>query len=105
MVESIAQYWTDAGIETRSKEVTSDEYRASQGANELDVHVWQKGSPESTLQSGISSFIVPFGGFFSLRNGMLWERYNLTDGAEGIEPPAWTKELEEAANRQKIRNC
>lgn len=91
--ESVAQYWSDAGIQTTIKEVTSDEYRAAQSANELDVTAWQNGRPAATMQGNIDRLVVPFGSFFHQRNGMLWDRYINTDGAEGIKPPAWTEEL------------
>lgn len=37
MNELFAQYLDDVGINVQLKEVTSDEYRASQAANDLDL--------------------------------------------------------------------
>ena len=34
VAELVAQHWTDVGIPTTIREVTSDEYRAAQAANE-----------------------------------------------------------------------
>ena len=45
VVELVAQNWADVGIQTTVKEVTPDEYRAAQSANELDVMMWQRGQP------------------------------------------------------------
>jgi peptide/nickel transport system substrate-binding protein len=95
--ESVAQYWSDAGIQTSIKEVTSDEYRAAQSANELDVTAWNNGRPAATMQGNIDRLVVPFGSFFHQRNGMMWERFKNTNGAEGIEPPVWTSELADLA--------
>lgn len=95
--ESVAQYWSDAGIQTTIKEVTSDEYRAAQSANELDVTAWNNGRPAAIMQGNIDRLVVPFGSFFHQRNGMLWERYTNTNGAEGVKPPAWTEELAKLA--------
>ncbi|MCV6576982.1 MAG: ABC transporter substrate-binding protein [Cohaesibacter sp.] len=95
--ESVAQYWTSAGIKTNVKEVTSDEYRAAQSANELDVTAWKNGRPAALMQGNIDRFVVPFGTFFHQRNGVLWDRYNTSGGKEGVQPPAWTKELEDTA--------
>lgn len=95
VMETVAQNWKDVGIETNIKEVTTDEYRAAQSANELDVMVGSKGRPAGLLQGNADQFLIPFGSFFNIRNGMLWNRYIETGGAEGIEPPAWTVELEE----------
>ena len=44
-VELVARYFNEVGVKTTFKEVTPDEYRGSQAANQLDVHVWDKGQP------------------------------------------------------------
>ncbi|WP_370255433.1 ABC transporter substrate-binding protein [Nioella sp.] len=95
VAELVAQHWTDAGIPTTIREVTSDEYRSAQAANELDVIVWTKGQPIPIVLGSAEQLVPPFGGFFDARVGMLWSRYIETNGAEGIEPPAWTGELAE----------
>jgi peptide/nickel transport system substrate-binding protein len=95
--EAVAQNWSEAGIKTEIKEVTSDEYRAAQSANELDVTAWSNGRPAATMQGNIDRLVVPFGTFFHQRNGMLWDRFKSTNGSEGIAPPAWTEELEAKA--------
>jgi peptide/nickel transport system substrate-binding protein len=89
VVELVAQAWSDVGVETTLKEVTSDEYRAAQSANELDVLMWTRGQPAPVLLGDPQQFIVPFGGYFGLRTGMLWARHLETDGAEGVAPPQW----------------
>ncbi|MDD7911443.1 ABC transporter substrate-binding protein [Pseudovibrio exalbescens] len=94
VAELVAQDWSNVGVQTTIKEVTSDEYRSAQSANELDVLAWTKGQPIPVIQGTAKDFIVPFDDFFGLRNGMLWAQYKDTNGAEGMEPPAWTKELE-----------
>jgi len=95
VAELVAQHWTDVGIPTTIREVTSDEYRAAQAANELDVISWGKGQPIPIVLGSAEQLIPPFGGFFDARTGMLWARWIETNGAEGIEPPVWTKELAE----------
>ncbi len=45
VVEIIAANWNDLGVKTSIKEVTSDEYRNSQTANDLSVLVWVMGRP------------------------------------------------------------
>jgi peptide/nickel transport system substrate-binding protein len=95
--EAVAQNWSEAGIKTEIKEVTSDEYRAAQSANELDVTAWNNGRPAAIMQGNIDRLVVPFGTFFHQRNGMLWDRYKSTNGSEGIAPPAWTEDLEAKA--------
>tara|TARA_B100002003_G_C14133183_1_gene544977 strand:- start:28 stop:2097 length:2070 start_codon:yes stop_codon:yes gene_type:complete len=92
VIELVAQHWQDVGVNATIKEVTPDEYRAAQSANELSVHVWLHGAPIPVLLGDPQPFIAPFGSYFFLRNGMLWAQYLETDGKEGVEPPAWVGE-------------
>ena len=93
--ELFAQYLDDVGLNVQLKEVTSDEYRASQAANDLDLHTWTKMYTSAFLAGSREPLIPPFGDYFSLTNGHLWAKYLETDGAEGLEPPAWVSELDE----------
>ena len=97
VVEIIAQNWSDVGITTSIKEVTSDEYRASQSANELDVHVWNKGEPLAVFLGDTAELVPPFASYFGLRNGMLWEQYINTNGKEGVKPPSTIDEMQNLA--------
>lgn len=90
--EIVANNWTAVGIETSVLEVTSDEYRAAQSANELSVHIWAKGQLGFYLATDPSYFIPPFDSYFFHRNAMLWAQWLETNGAEGIEPPASVQE-------------
>lgn len=90
--EIVAANWTAVGIKTTAKEVTTDEFRAAQSANELDVSVWKNEIPAVTLFNDPQQFIPPYANFFGHRMGILWAQWLETDGAEGIElpPPAKT---------------
>lgn len=96
VVELVAQAWSDVGIETTLKEVTSDEYRAAQSANELDVVMWTRGQPAPIILGDPKQFIVPFGDYFSLRTGMLWARHLETGGKDGLAPPPWVGDWRDA---------
>ncbi|WP_010325219.1 ABC transporter substrate-binding protein [Marinobacterium stanieri] len=87
VVEIISANWRDLGVRTSMKEVTSDEYRNSQTANDLSVLTWTMGRPQSVVASDSSWLIPPYGTFFDLRTGMEWARYLQTEGAEGSQPP------------------
>lgn len=89
VVEFVAQNWTDVGVQTTVKEVTPDEYRSSQSSNALDVTMWQKGQPVAITLGTNELFVPPYENYFGQRNAMLWAEYLETDGASGIEPPAW----------------
>ena len=93
VVELVAQHWTDVGVQTTSKEVTPDEYRGAQSANKLDVMMWRKSQPLAIVLGSPEIFLPPFESYFWLRNGMLWAEYIDSDGATGIEPPAYVKQM------------
>ncbi len=99
LVEIIAANWNAVGIKTTQKEVTSDEYRNSQSANDLSVTFWTMGRPLATLASNTTDLLPPYGSFFDLRTGMLWEQYRNTKGAEGVKPPVTVDEMEQLANK------
>ena len=94
MHELFAQYLDDVGLNVQLKEVTSDEYRASQAANDLDIMTWTKAYTSAFLAGSREPLFPPFGDYFSLTNGHLWAKYIETDGAEGVEPPEWVTELD-----------
>jgi len=96
VVELVGQYWADVGVQTTVKEITPDEYRSAQSSNQLDVGLWQYGAPLA-IHSGLNSFFrAPFGTYFEHRTGMLWGEWLDSDGASGVEPPQYVKDL--AAN-------
>ena len=93
MVELVAQHWTDVGIETTAKEVTPDEFRSAQSANQLDVTMWRKGQPLALVLGNAESFLPPFENYFGVRNGLLWAEYVDSDGAKGVKPPDYVYQL------------
>lgn len=97
VVELMAQNWSDVGIQTTVKEVTPDEYRSAQSSNQLDVLMWLKGQPLAIHLGDASYWNPPFDGYFDLRTGMLWAEYIDSNGASGVEPPAWVGEMRQKA--------
>ena len=93
VAELVAQHWTDVGVETTIKEVTSDEVRAANSANELDVYGWTKGQPIPVIQGNARLWTPPYGDYFGHRAAMLWLQWIDSDGAEGIEPPQWVFDM------------
>ncbi|MEZ5848342.1 MAG: ABC transporter substrate-binding protein [Geminicoccaceae bacterium] len=92
--ELAAQYWNDVGIDVRIKEVTSDDYRARQASNDLDISSWKKDYPSVTLANDRQPFLPVFGDYFNATLGHSWLQYIQTGGAQGIEPPAAVGELD-----------
>ncbi len=93
MVELVGQQWEAVGIRTSVKEVTPDEYRSAQSANQLDVGIWEMGGPLGFALATNDLFVPPFDNYFGHRNGMLWAEYIDSDGAEGVEPPGWVYQM------------
>lgn len=93
VVELVAQNWAEVGIQTTVKEVTPDEYRSAQSANKLDVGMWQKGQPVAIVLGNNELWVPPFENYFGHRVAMLWAEWVESDGAKGVEPPAYVKQL------------
>jgi len=93
VVELVAQHWTDVGISTTSKEVTPDEFRSAQSANQLDVTMWRKGQPMAIILGNPELIKPPFENYFGVRNGMLWAEYIDSNGANGVKPPDYVYQL------------
>ena len=95
VVELVSQNWRDVGIDSTVKEVTSDEYRSAQSSNQLDVTLWEKSVPLAVVLGNAELFIPPFDNYFNMRSAMLWGEYVQTNGAAGVEPPAYVYEMME----------
>ncbi|MBS97211.1 MAG: peptide ABC transporter substrate-binding protein [Oceanospirillaceae bacterium] len=99
VVEIVANNWTQVGVKTSLKEVTSDEYRNAQSANDLSVMVWNMGSPQFTLATDPAWLLPPYGTFFDLRTGMEWAQYLSTEGKEGTQPPQTVYDMKALAEQ------
>ncbi len=93
VVELVGQYWSEAGIQTTVKEITPDEYRSAQSSNALDVGMWEKGQPLGIVLGNNELWVAPFENYFAHRVGMLWGEWVESDGASGVEPPDYVKQL------------
>jgi len=98
VVELVAQHWTNVGVKSTSKEVTPDEYRSAQSANQLDVGVWGKGQPLAVIMGTNELFVPPFENYFGHRSGMLWAEYVESDGQKGVKPPDYVYKLIDGVN-------
>ncbi len=93
LVELVGQAWKDVGVNAVVKEVTTDEYRSAQSANQLDVTMYLKGMPLAVILGNSELFTPPFENYFGMRTAMLWSEYIDTNGASGVKPPAWVDEM------------
>jgi len=93
LVELVGQNWREVGINNTVKEVTTDEFRSAQSANQLDVLMYSKGQPLAVILGNAEVFQPPFDNYFNLRTGMLWGEYIDTNGASGVEPPEYVYQM------------
>ena len=93
IVEIVGQYWADVGVQTTVKEVTPDEYRSQQSSNQLDVGMWEKSQPLAIILGNNELWVPPFENYFGHRTGLLWAEWVDSDGASGVEPPDFVKQL------------
>jgi peptide/nickel transport system substrate-binding protein len=98
LVELVGQHWGAVGIQTTVKEVTPDEFRSAQSANKLDVSMWRKGQPLAVILGTSEMWVPPYQDYFNLRTGMLWAEWVDTNGASGVEPPDYAKQLMQDIN-------
>lgn len=98
--ELVQGYWGAVGVRVDSREVTSDEYRASAQANDLDMTVWKNDNTSGpTISQETLMLAPPFGDQFNPGTGFEWAAWIRTEGAEGIEPPEDALKLVELANQ------
>jgi len=93
VVELVGQHWADVGVQTTVKEVTPDEFRSAQSANQLDVTVWRKSQPMAIVLGNNELWVPPFNDYFAVRTGMLWAEWVDSEGASGVEPPDYVKQM------------
>ena len=93
LVELVAQHWSAVGVQTTVKEVTPDEYRSAQSANKLDVTMWRNGQPLAIVLGTNQIWVPPYHDYFTVRTNMLWAEWVDSNGASGVEPPDYAKQM------------
>ena len=93
VVELVALYWRDVGVDSVVREVTPDEYLSLQSSNQLDVGAWEKGQPLGIVIGNNELWVPPFENYFGHRNGMLWAEWVDSGGSAGVEPPEFVRQL------------
>ncbi len=93
LVELIGQHWGAVGIQSTVKEVTPDEYRSAQSSNKLDVTMWRNGQPLAIVLGTNQIWVPPYHDYFTVRTNMLWAEWVDSNGASGVEPPDYAKQM------------
>lgn len=93
LVEVVSEHWVRVGIASLVKEVTPDEYRSAQSANNLDATAGRKGEPLAVSLGSNELWALPFDSYFRVRNGILWALWIDSNGTAGLEPPDYAKQM------------
>jgi peptide/nickel transport system substrate-binding protein len=93
VVELVGQNWSEVGLQTTVKEVTPDEFRSAQSSNQLDVTMWRKSQPMAIMLGNNELWVPPYSDYFGIRTGMLWAEWVDSNGASGVEPPDYVKQM------------
>ncbi|MCG8684191.1 MAG: ABC transporter substrate-binding protein [Desulfobacterales bacterium] len=90
--DMISQDWQALGIRVKLTEMTTEQTRKRQAANELDItNEWF--SPfEPTLFATPETFMPPYATAHPIM-GAPWLQWRDTNGESGIQPPKWVTEL------------
>jgi peptide/nickel transport system substrate-binding protein len=93
-------YHKDIGLNMTLKEVTSDEYRALQGANNHDMGMNTGQYTAMDLAQRGVNFQPPFSSYFGMTVGTPWAVW--FDGKGGQEPPEYVKRWAEWADEYQL---
>ena len=90
----IKEYWDAVGVKVELKEVNTDLYISLISGNRHDVSTWNPPASSAPRYFNVSTapFTPPFGKYG--KTGLEWEKWFLTNGKEGLEPPADVKKLD-----------
>ncbi|HKJ53975.1 MAG TPA: ABC transporter substrate-binding protein, partial [Gammaproteobacteria bacterium] len=69
------------------------EYRSAQSANKLDVTSWRGGQPLAIVLGTNQIWVPPYHDYFTVRTNMLWAEWVDSNGASGVEPPDYAKQM------------
>ena len=98
VVDRVSLDWSAVGVQTIIKEITTDEFRSAQSANQLDVAIWPKGLSTMAHLGTNEYWVPPFGDYFNIRTGILWAEWIGSGGSAGVEPPDYAKQMMEDIN-------
>ena len=101
--ELVQGYWADVGVKVNQREVSTDEYRAKGGANDLSLNSWRNANRSAPfLSQDPFMFHPPFGDRWQPGTGFDWAVWKESGGSQGVEPPADAKKLWDLADQFKL---
>ncbi len=92
----IADYWRAVGINVLLKEITTEFLREKENLNTLEISMEWDLPFAWNLLAEPTVYSAPWGVGGPV-TGAPWAAYMNSNGAEGVEPPAWVVELRETA--------
>lgn len=88
--ELMAEYWTAVGVQTQVNTVTRETFQQAVIAGQVEASVWFADVvSEKDMYTRPIWFRPPYGlDTNPVGGGLEWRKWQLTSGAEGVEPPA-----------------
>lgn len=99
--ELVAEYWSDVGVATQLNTVTREAFQQAVLARQVQASVWFADVvSEKDMYTRPIWFRPPYGlDTNPLGGGAAWRQWELTNGAEGTEPPAEFRAQQELVAR------
>jgi len=99
--ELIAEYWTAVGVPTQVNTMTRETFQQSVAAGDVQASVWFADVvSEKDMYTRPIWFRPPYGlDTNPVGGGLAWRKWQLTNGAEGEEPPAEFKAQQDLVTR------
>ncbi len=92
----IADYWRAVGINVQLKEITTEFLREKESLNTLEISMEWDLPFAWNLLAEPTVYSAPWSASGVVTGGP-WAAYMNTNGAEGVEPPAWVSDLSATA--------
>lgn len=88
----VGEMWRSVGVDVQLREIDSVTLGDKNSANTIDIGMIYDQAIYPVVAAGPDSLVPPFH-INSPLSGLPWVQWKDTNGAEGIEPPMWVKEL------------
>jgi peptide/nickel transport system substrate-binding protein len=97
--ELVKGYWEAVGVKVELKEESTEAFRQHSLTNDLDVYNWKNDGTAGPAMIASANLFWPFQGGLVRTTGTLWMDWFDSNGAKGVEPPDWAKQLKDLASQ------
>jgi peptide/nickel transport system substrate-binding protein len=101
--ELVKGYWEAVGVKVDLKEESTEVFRQHSLTNDLDLYNWKNDGTAGPALIASSDRFWPFQGGLVRLTGTEWMNWFDSNGAKGIEPPDWAKQLKDLAGQWSLK--